>query len=88
MFEIGLEGATDAVAMPRLDCHDLIPASKRLALDFDALRDADNGVDGVLSHEALVSVSTLGDGRPTLVMLSDNDGNRLSLLLVLAVTMN
>ena len=88
IFEIGLEGATDVIAMPRLDSDDLTPVSKRLVLDFDAVRDAENGVDGVLSHEAMVFGPTLDDGRPTLVMLSDNDGNRDHQLLVFAVTMN
>lgn len=76
------------IAMPRLDTDDLTPVSKRLVLDFDAVCDADNGVDGVLSHSAMAFGATLDDRPPTLVMLSDNDGNRDHQLLVFAVTMD
>lgn len=57
-------------------------------LDFDAVCDADNGVDGVLSHSAMAFGPTLDDRPPTLVMLSDNDGNRDHQLLDFAVTMD
>ena len=76
------------IALPRLDTDDLPPVSKRLVLDFDTVRDADNSVDGVLSHSAMAYGPTLDDRPPTLVMLSDNDGNRDHQLLVFAVTMD
>ena len=85
IFEIDLTGATDVIDLASLQGADYTPAGKRLVLDLDDLVAPDNGVDGVLSYEALIFGPTLPDGRRSLIMLNDNDGARDNQLLVFAV---
>ena len=85
IFEISLDGATDVIGLATLDGADATPVRKRLLLDLDDIAAADNGVDGILSYEALIFGPDLADGRRSLIMLNDNDGERDNVLLVFAV---
>ncbi|UOM36366.1 esterase-like activity of phytase family protein [Acuticoccus sp. I52.16.1] len=85
IFEIGLADATDVRDVASLAEAEFTPVTKRLVLDLDTLVAADNGVDGVLSYEALIFGPDLADGRRSLIMLNDNDGERDNQLLVFAV---
>ncbi|MBJ3777681.1 esterase-like activity of phytase family protein [Acuticoccus mangrovi] len=85
IFEIDLSGATDVIGAASLEGAEFDPVAKRLVLDLDDLVGPDNGVDGVLSYEALIFGPTLADGRGSLIMLNDNDGERDNQLLVFAI---
>ena len=85
IYEIGLANATDVSDVASLAGSDFTEVAKSLILDLDDVRNADNGVDGISSFEAMILGQMLGDGRQTLILFGDNDGWDDHQILVFAI---